>query len=101
MEVGGPKYMTQEEAAAWIMNEAENDHGVSRDENTGILLAGSIDEVMPGGTMYHHDGYTWSLKTVDEMDEHEAARALLVSSPMEQEAIYERFPELRPDESEA
>lgn len=96
-----PLDMTTAEASEWIMTEAEEDSGNFRDEETGILNAGSFDEVLPGAMSYHDDGYTWYLTTPEAMDEDEAKAAIHAGVWLSDEQwakVYENHPDLAPAE---
>ena len=68
-------YVTRQEAAALIMEWASDDAGEWPDEQTGVLLAGCSDQVDPGDLRYHHDGYSWAMTPLEELDEEEVESA--------------------------
>lgn len=91
-------YLTREQAHQWVMREAEADFGEYRD-NDGYIGVGTLREVAPGDLSYTHDGYSWSLVTIDTMSEVEAEAVLLgvLIDDETKEAIYARHPELKPE----
>ena len=91
-------YLTEEEATAQIIRWASEDTGEFPDDE-GILCKGSFDEVTPGSLSYHHDGYSWELVPVDELDEAQAKEVIRAGawlSEDELEGIYQRHEDLRP-----
>jgi hypothetical protein len=90
---------TESEAADKIMAMAEKDNDAFVDETTGILLEGCIHEVSPGQLNYHHDGYSWSMVKVEDLDFEEAKTAIRDGawlSDDELEKIYSMHEDLRP-----
>ena len=92
-------YVTRQEAAALIMEWASDDAGEWPDEQTGVLLAGCSDQVDPGDLRYHHDGYSWAMTPLEELDEEEATAVLRDCwlNDENREAIYQLHEDLRPE----
>jgi hypothetical protein len=105
--------MTAEEASRRILAFCyeESDNNQYNDDGTAVQqwISGDLDDgtakyetlMQLGDMSYDHDGYVWSMVSIDELDYDEAREALAYGlDPEDEEEIYAMYEDLRPESLE-